>query len=192
MSIASYADLKASMGKWLKRGDLTATLPDFIMFAEQHFDRKLKTRARRTNFSITPSTVNAALPSDWGRVIDVEYGGRPLDFFPASSPVCDIHRGYQIAGDTLVLTVPQLGQKLSLDYYIAIEPLSDSNTSNWLLEDAPDLYLAGALFEAFSYVRDDEGKAFWQAKRDQLIQDILDDDAESKTPEDQPLNMRAG
>jgi hypothetical protein len=51
---------------------------------------------------------------------------------------------------------------------------------------------AGSLFEAFSYVRDEQAKGFWQAKRDQLIQDILDDDAESKTPEDQPLVMRAG
>jgi hypothetical protein len=192
MAIQSYSDLKTSMGKWLKRADLAATMPDFIMFAEQHFDRKVKTRARRTNFAVTPSTTTVALPSDWGRVISAQYNGHDIGFFPASSDVRKIYCGYQIVGDSLILTVPQLGQKLSIDYYVLIEPLSDTNQSNWLLEDAPDLYLAGSLFEAFSYVRDEQAKGFWQAKRDQLIQDILDDDAESKTPEDQPLVMRAG
>jgi hypothetical protein len=192
MSITSYADLQTSMGKWLKRPDLATLFPDFIMLAERNFDRQIKTRARRESFSITPSVNLIALPSDWGRVIAVKYNDRPVGFFPPSSDVRKIECGFQILGDKLRLTVPQLGQKLFIEYYIAIEPLSDSNTSNWLLEDAPDIYLWGALAEAADYIRDATSQQKWMTRRDQAIADFIDDDSEAKTPEDQPLVMRAG
>jgi hypothetical protein len=192
MTIQSYSDLKTSMGKWLKRGDLTALFPDFIMLAERNFDRKIKTRARRESFAITPSQNFVALPSDWGRLIVALYNDRPLGFFPPSTDARKIEFGYQILGDKLRLTVPQLGQRLFIEYYTAIEALSDTNQSNWLLEDAPDIYLWGALAEAADYIRDAESQQKWIARRDQAIADFIDDDSESRTAEDQPLVMRAG
>lgn len=190
MALTSYDDLQASMSKFLKRNDLSALLPDFIMLAEQHFDRKIKTRARRATFSSTPTKHDIALPSDWGRVIHARYGHHPVDFYPPSYDEKLIYRGYQILGNTLRLRVPQLGEKLVLEYFVVIEPLSESNQSNWLLEDAPDIYLAGCLHEAFSYIRDDDRSAFWMNKRDMAIQEFIDEDAESKTPTEQPLVMR--
>lgn len=191
MPLQSYSDLQASMGRWLKRPDLQGLFPDFITLAEQNFDRKIKTRSRRGRYSITPTTNRVALPTDWGRVISAEFGSKPLDFFAASSDVRMIAFGYQVKGDTLILTVPQLGQRLDLEYYVLIEPLSTSNTSNWLLEDAPDIYLWGALAEAADYIRDDANQQKWLARRDQAISDFVDDDSEAKTPQDQPLDMRA-
>lgn len=191
MSLTSFTDLQASMKKWLKRPDLETMFPDFVLLAEQHFDRTIKTRARRSHFAITPSTGYVSLPSDWGRVINAKFGGRPLDFFPASTDERRIVFGYRILGDKLALTVPQLGQRLDLHYYIAIEGLSDSNQSNWLLEDAPDIYLWGALAEGADYIRDSESRDKYIARRDAAIAEFIDDDAESKTPEDQPLDMRA-
>ena len=41
-------------------------------------------------------------------------------------------------------------------YYQKIPALSDSNTSNWLLEDAPDAYLYGALIHAANFLGDQE------------------------------------
>lgn len=197
MAINSFSSLQSSMGRFLKRGDLAAMLPDFIMLAEQHFDRVIKTRARRETFSITPSSTQISLPSDWGRVIEAYYNGKPIEFYPRGFPSgyaggrSDHFHGYQIIGDTLALSVHQLGLPLKIDYYTAIEPLSDSNTSNWLLEDAPDIYLAGSLHEAFGYIRDTDQAAYWLSKRDDAIQEFIDDDNLSKTP-DQPLTMRAG
>ncbi|MBB2999655.1 hypothetical protein FHX57_001986 [Paraburkholderia tropica] len=191
MPLQSYSDLQASMGRWLKRPDLQGLFPDFITLAEQNFDRKIKTRSRRARYSITPTTNRIALPSDWGRVISAEFDSKPLGFFPASTDARMIAFGYQIKGNSLFLTVPQLGTRLSLEYYVVIEPLSTSNSSNWLLQDAPDIYLWGALAEAADYIRDDTSQQKWLARRDQAISDFIDDDSEAKTPEDQPLNMRA-
>jgi len=196
MSIASYSDLQSKMAQFLKRQDLTALLPDFIRIAEQHFDRNIYTRSRRASFSLTPSGTQVSLPSDWGRLIRAYYNGKTLDYFPndfssgyANGQTNRIGYGYQIEGDTLSLSVPQLGGVLRVDYCTVIEPLSTSNTSNWLLEDAPDIYLYGALHEAAVYIRDDARMTLWLQKRDAAVQDLIDDDTAAKVPE-QPLVMR--
>ncbi|MCW3539333.1 phage adaptor protein [Burkholderia cenocepacia] len=196
MSITSYNELQASMKRWLKRADLADLMPDFIMLAELHFDRKVFTRARRSTFRITPTKMAINLPTDWGRVIKVTYDGHPLD--QATTQIESAYAGgqhdrlmgkFQIEGDTIVIGVPQLGGVLSIDYYTVIEPLSDTNQSNWLLEDGPDVYLFGALHEAAVYVRDDARATLWMQKRDIAISDMTDDDEAAKTSE-QPLRMR--
>lgn len=196
MGIASYSDLQTSMKRWLKRADLSDLFPDFIMLAEAHFDRTIYTRNARATFQITPGSPRVSLPSDWRRVIRAYYGGATLAPFPADfdsayagSSNQPIAFGYQIQGSTLTLSVPQLGQALRLDYYTVIEPLSDTNQSNWLLEDAPDVYLFGALHEAAVYTRDDARATLWGQKRDAAVGELIDDDTAAKVPE-QPLTIR--
>jgi len=41
--------------------------------------------------------------------------------------------------------------------------LSDSNTSNWLLDLAPDAYLYASLLESAPFLRDDERLQTWTA-----------------------------
>jgi len=210
MTIQSYADLQSAVGAWLKRPDLIASqVPNFIMLAEQLFERKIYTRARRANYTTTPTDSLVELPSDWCKIIRAYYNGRTLPFFPndlessyAGGPNNAIRFGYQLQGDNMTLSVSGnstgFGNNndgllvpgvLSIDYYTVLESLSTANTSNWLLEDAPDLYLAGALFEGFMYVLDAQIASFWQGRRDQAIQDLIDDDSFSRTPE-QPLVRR--
>lgn len=45
--------------------------------------------------------------------------------------------------------------------YKDFAPLSDSNTSNWILADYPDIYLYGALMEAAPYLHDDARVTIW-------------------------------
>ena len=49
------------------------------------------------------------------------------------------------AGEIEVFPVPDGTYSTELYYYAKIDALSDSNTSNWLLEYFPDAYLYGAL-----------------------------------------------
>lgn len=196
MGIASYSDLQASMKRWLKRADLGDLFPDFIMLAEAHFDRVIYTRNARTTFQITPSTPKVNLPADWRRIVRAYYAGAVLAPFPADFDSAyaggaeqAIGFGYQIQGNAMTLSVPQLGQVLRLDYYTVIEALSDTNQSNWLLEDAPDAYLFGALHEAAVYTRDDARATLWGQKRDAAIGELIDDDNAAKVPE-QPLTIR--
>lgn len=54
--------------------------------------------------------------------------------------------------------------------------LSDSNTSNMLLEAAPSLYLWSALAQAAAYTGSDERVALWEAKYRAAVTDFLSQD----------------
>jgi hypothetical protein len=51
------------------------------------------------------------------------------------------------------------GTQATLYYLPAIVPLSVSNTSNWLTENAADLYLYASCLEAAKWMRDDQQAA---------------------------------
>jgi hypothetical protein len=201
MAIESYADLQTRMTAYMKRADLTALFPDFIMLAEESFDREVFTRARRTSYIFTPNQTVVPMPSDWKKIAQVWYNGVELDFIStqndstyANGQFPAVYNGYQIIGNNLVFTPPsnQLGQKMQIDYYPILEPLSDSNTSNWLLEDSPSAYLYGALAQGAIYTRDAQNAQIWASLRDNAIQAMIDDDESAKRPTDGSLTIKAG
>lgn len=200
MSIESYDDLQARMALYLKRQDLAALIPDFIMLAEEQFDNTIFTRARRDSFIITPYDYTLQLPSGWKRVIDVWYDSKQLQFRGpgvttaySGSSTPDAYGIYQIVGNTLAFSASsaQLGALLQIDYYDTLEGLSDTNESNWLLEDSPTTYLFGSLVQAAIYARDDQRLQLWSTLMDQAIAAMLTSDGLSQTPENGPLVISA-
>jgi hypothetical protein len=57
-------------------------------------------------------------------------------------------------------------------YYQKLAALSDSNTSNWFITNAPDLLRYGALCEAAPYMQADERIGVWEQKYNQVKQRI--------------------
>lgn len=200
-NIQNYDDLVAAVAKWLKRQDLTTVIPTFIQFAEEYFnnlDDLVEVNARRARYIVTPTQAVFPAPSDMQQPIQAYMGGRLLDFYPigyesqyAAGTVPKIANGYQIIGNTISLSVAQLGQIFQLDYYQALEGLSPTNESNWLLEDSPTSYLAGTLHEAFAYARDFEKAEYWKQKRDSALSVYIENDRSSRFPSGQ-LTIRPG
>ena len=200
MTIESYDDLQARMSKYLKRQDLIDLIPDFIMLAEEQFDNTIFTRARRDSFIVAPYEYTLQLPSGWKRVINAWYDGKQLDF--RGPGVNTAYSGvetpggygiYQIVGNTFAFSASnaQIGAKLQIDYYDSLEPLSETNVSNWLLEDSPTTYLYGSLVQAAAYVRDDVLLQRFATFMDQAIAAMVTADKLSQTPEDGPLVIAA-
>ena len=54
-------------------------------------------------------------------------------------------------------------------YWSKLTKLSDDVASNWLLREAPEAYLFGALTEATPFIRDDERVGLWTSKRDAAV-----------------------
>lgn len=186
MPFGSYTDLQSSVARWLKRTNLNDQIPDFIALAEVRLNRRLSVRQMRTWYSVTPSQPFVTLPGDWNRPIRVMYGEQRLDF--TSENIADpiMTEGGQwnqftIAGNKLwMLTNIDGLTKLTLHYLQNIEPLSDSNTSNWLLEDAPDLYLYASLLEAEVFIKNDERIQVWTAALERAIGDLETNDEASQ------------
>jgi hypothetical protein len=61
---------------------------------------------------------------------------------------------------------------MELVYYQEIPALSDSQTTNWLLTDAPDAYVYGALTQAAPFLGEDERLPTWAQLYTSAIQGL--------------------
>jgi len=174
MAIDTFAGLKATIADYLNRDDLTSIIPTFITIAEAKFNRKLRVRqmVKRANGQI--ETQFFAYPADWLEAKEFQLNTNPIQrlkyvteaqgdelksntFVSNGQPVY-----YTITGTQLeFIPAPDTTYSAELTYYAKIPALSDSNTSNWLLAYAPDLYIYGALLEATPYLKDDERLPVW-------------------------------
>lgn len=73
-------------------------------------------------------------------------------------------RGAVVEGVLRLAPTPDQTYTAEITYFQALTALSDSNTTNFVLDAAPDLYLAGALIEAFLFLEWDERIPAWNDK----------------------------
>jgi len=196
MSITSYSELQTSIGSWIARDDLTATIPDFVTLFETEANRQLRVRQMMVTQSTTPSSGQFSLPTDYLQWVRVTWKGaskRNLEYVhpsylqsqypdtPTATPSV-----FTVEGSTdnvgIVRIMPVDPTAVDFTYYQKITALSTSNTSNWLLAAHPDLYLAGSLVEANVFVKDYDTAAVWKGKRDTLIDAITKLDQKTRGP----------
>jgi hypothetical protein len=186
MALNSYSALRASIADWLNRDDLTATIPDFISLAEAQIERRLPVQKRTQRSTATIGTQFSALPSDFVSakslvltstapvqqlvfLTEDELDSKKTLYRTTGKPLYFALVGNQIE----VLPPPDTGYTAELTYVATLAKLSDANTSNWLLERHPDVYLYGALLQAAPYLRDDERVALWTPLYGQAIEDMV-------------------
>lgn len=87
-------------------------------------------------------------------------------------------RFYADYGFTHWLIVPTPGEDYPIEiaYYQLAQLLDDSNQTNWLTENAPDLLLYAALLEATPFLKNDERIATWQNMYDRAAQAYKSED----------------
>jgi hypothetical protein len=55
VSLTNYGELKTAVANWLKRGDLTSRIPEFIALAEDRINKKLRVRAMEASATLVLS-----------------------------------------------------------------------------------------------------------------------------------------
>jgi hypothetical protein len=134
---------------------------------------------------VTPTQQFVTLPGDYNEARRITYGTQRLDFRSedtAESWMEDRGCGneYTITGNKLWILMNVDGAtKLTIHYYQNLESLSDANTSNWLLEDAPNIYLYAALLEAEPYIKNDERIGIWSQALTSAIDDLHMNDTDA-------------
>jgi len=157
----NYSELKANVATYLHRNDLTAVIPTFIQLAEGYLFREIS--PPETEIVATGVTVSgyAVLPSDFGTLqrLTVTSGGvtRALEYIALANVGADVETPgyYSFEAGKLRIYGTSNGQAYTLHYLPGMGALSDTNTSNWLLANAPDLYLYASCLEGAKYIRDD-------------------------------------
>ena len=176
MAITTYAELKSSIANWLNRDDLTSVIPDFISLTEAGINRDLRHYKMINRVDATLDSRYVQMPADWletvrfgitsGTTYRLELISRDdmLEYRQNTSDIAGIPKFYANIGDTIeVFPTPAAEYQMQLQYYAKTSALSDSNTTNWLLTDAPDIYLYGSLIQAAPYLNDDARAETWAA-----------------------------
>ena len=166
MTITSYATLQSEIASWLNRDDLSSIIPTFIQFVEADVNSRLRHQKMVIRAQATSNQEYVQLPGDWLEAINIHIidGAQPLSYVTLDQ--ADRINKQQIITkpsffsimDNALEIVPAPGSNIDIEmiYYGKIPALSNTNTSNWLLVKAPDLYLYGSLVHAAPYLLDDQ------------------------------------
>jgi hypothetical protein len=179
MSISNYSELQTSVASWLHRTDLTTQIPDFISIAENKLNRRLRLRAMENQATGTVAST-VALPTGFVEMIalTVNNGGTvyPLTYTtPASlTGTSGTSYRYSIIGDNIYFMDSGSGETYTLTYYKKFDALSAG--VNWLITNAPEIYLYASCLEACEFTRDVARIEEFNALLDTAIKRIMDAD----------------
>lgn len=162
----TFEGLKISLGSRLNRDDLeeSGILPEIIAEVERGFQREIMIPEREGVTTLSPVTNSVALPADFHGVVTVYVDGstdtplervtptRLRELYPTSATGIPCH--FAIEGENMLLgPYPSASLSIKLTYIQKFTPLNDSDTTNWLLTDHPDLYIHACLAELHDYFR---------------------------------------
>jgi len=176
MAISNYSELKLSIANWIARDDLTEDIDNFIDLAESRInygsDDPYKSEPlsvlgmEQANEDITISAQMTSLPTGFleARALYLDTSNKAdLDYLPpdrfwqttlARSGTAQPSI-YTIQGTNLVVAPsPDTTYTGKISYFKKLDPLSSTTTTNWLITNAPNIYLYGALLEAYIFIKD--------------------------------------
>ena len=189
MAISNYTELQTAVANWLDRDDLTARIPEFIALAEARFNRVLRIRSMEAKY--TAYTVagqrNLALPASYIQMRNFQVNSNPLTTLSYVTPeIYDRLWGGSTSGTPKFYTIlanevsfgpiPATVMEVEMLFYKKFENLSGSVATNWLITNAPDIYLYGSMLEAEPFIMNDERVPLWAQALQQGISDLQEQD----------------
>ena len=189
----NYSELKTNIASYLNRSDLTNQLDLFIDQAEAEINRRVRTKdmVKRANAVLEQQYLT--LPDDWQEAINVEITSNDFSpVFQQSIESLDVYRKsvdnssgqpiyFAIVDNTLEFApTPDQNYDIQLTYYAKPTPLSDSNTSNFISNDHPDLYLYGSLKHASIFLMEDDRVNLFNDLFEKALEEIRMEDYKSQ------------
>ena len=180
MALNTFSALKTSIANWLNRSDLTDEIADdFIKLTEADFNAKLRIRQMEQIDTVTINAETVTVPTGFISVrsfyILQSSNKYPLEYITPHNMFET--KGGSSSGRPRVYTIeadneteqfrfgpsPDTSYTGYLSYYKAIAALSDSNTSNYILNTHPNIYLYGSLYHAANFLggMDPDQKQNW-------------------------------
>jgi len=217
--INTYATLQTAVANWLDRSDLTDRIPEFIALAEARMNRTLRLaimlNVDQTTLggatALVGGTRDYSLPSGYLQMLDFHLRTSPITTLSYLTPenMNRMWAGSQ-AGKPLAYTIfsdnasgtpiksvrlgpsPGSAYDYSIMFYKKIDALSDSNTTEQMLTNNPDVYLYGTLLEAEPFIMNDERVPLWLAAFEKAVSDIQNQDNKDRHSGSQLRVMNTG
>jgi len=188
MALSTYSELKQSIANWADRDDLSNFIPDFIALTEARFNRELRLRSMEQKEYATTigGQANYSLPTNYLQMREFRLNTDPTVSLQYVSP--EIYESWNvgsgrpkwytiIANEIRLGPVPAGAYEMEMLFWRKFPNLSSTHTTNWMLQNAPDVYLYGALLELEPFIQNDGRIAVWSQGYQKAISDIqLQDD----------------
>lgn len=184
--IESYSTLLAEVASWLARGDLSSAIPGFVQSVEERFYRNPKNYGQWMHGALSVSFSDTATVPDDFLALRVAYlngqSNRPLQQATLEQvlqmyPRTTSGQPKWIARDGAnFIFGPAADGTYTLNgtYYAKPDVLRNYTgdaAAHFLIVNAPDLLLYGALMEAQPYVMNDKRFPLWQTKYMEALDD---------------------
>lgn len=186
MALTTFAGLKAAVADWLERTDLTSQIAnDFFpmvqakMYYGDAGQEPLRIRAMIASGTLTPNTsgevtISTGVDSGWlafTQITPTQAGAQSLNYLDPwefrkrtdylQSSVAPQYI-YTIEGDTLYVAPKSVGTMTAV-WYEKFAAVSGDSDTDWIILNAPQIYLNGCIAEACAFL-DDEREAAFRAK----------------------------
>jgi hypothetical protein len=184
VTISTYGELKTAIANWLERSDLTSRIPEFISLAQAKMYRgvmgadgrtwvipPLRIRDMITTANISVTSGVGSLPSGWLEFVRlwIDQTDQPNLKYLAPQTFYDNAGAHNTsaASDTLAYTIEAstirtaapMTETLKSVHFAIFTAMSADGDADWVLTNAPHVYLDGALEEAYGFLRDPGGAA---------------------------------
>ena len=188
MAFGNYDELKTSIANWSDRDDMGPFIPDFIALCEARFNRELRLRSmeQKEYANTVGGQANYALPTNFLQMREFRLNTNPTVSLRYVSP--EIYEAWNlgsgepnfytiIANEIRLGPVPAGVYEMEMLYWRKFPNLNGTTPTNWMLQNAPDVYLYGSLLELEPFIQNDARISVWAAGYQKAIQDIqLQDD----------------
>jgi hypothetical protein len=180
--IDSYTGLTTAVENWLDRDDYNARVPYFIALAEAHFRRILVNPEREKRVTLAAGGA-VDLPDDYDSARALYVTMTPSNALTQVSP-SELYQRYGSAqaarpqvysvtvGQIVFGPSPDADYAAKLIYNAKIPSLNATTQTNWLLDEHPDVYLYGALFQAEIFGWNDERATGFKTLMEETLDEI--------------------
>lgn len=179
-AITSYATLVDAITDRMNNADLSSYAPEFIQMAEATFNRRLSNLEAEGQSTATAAAA-MALPYDYKIIRSVHLDDHgplgqlsPDDFQTKwADDTAGQPEDYALmAGELRLGPTPDATYTITMTYVRKLTGLSAVNTTNWLLESHPDLYLYASLMHAEFRGWNDERLPLIKSMSDEIMAEI--------------------
>ena len=184
--VLTYDSLTSTVLQYLERRDASVVnaIPTFITLAEFEIAEQIKSLGQLQVVQSTMSAGNAVLqkPARWRKTVSMNVvvdGKRQAillrkyeylkNYWPDASQT-SVPKFY---ADTdwdhwYVAPTPDQAYAFEVLYYERVAPLSSTNQTNWITQNAPNAMLFGTLLQAMPFLKNDQRQIFQQKYTESL------------------------
>lgn len=178
--VLTYDSLTSSVLQYLERSDAAVieAIPTFITLCEFEIAQQIKTLGQQQVVNSTMTINNAILPKParWRKTVSFNVTGSSGTPSPVYVRKYEYLLNYNTGGTTglplyysdydydhwLVSPTPDDDYPFQVLFYERLQPLSSTNQTNWLTQNAPNAMLYGTLLQAMPFLKNDQRTIFQQ------------------------------